>query len=351
MLSLVSVLAVGSSISGSEDDGAAIIKGTDGFQPLVNETSPRLLWLLKYVDIDIDYARWLGWLFTPIIITFVLPAIILILLYLSALFLHIYKWHRHRIREAYEHDFWEGARKTLAALWDAQGWLWHGYEVVGLENIPETGGALIVFYHGAIPIDFYYLMSKYILLKGRLIRCVGDRFLFKIPGWSLMMEAFKVIPGTVHSCASILKEGNILAIAPGGVFEAQFGNERYQLLWKSRVGFAKVALEAKVPVIPMFTLNIREGFRSVSWGAKFWRWLYSKTHFPLVPIYGFFPVKMKTFIGKPIPYDANNTPEMLSQQAAHAIETLIREHQRIPGSIVRALIARFYKTTLNSKVN
>lgn len=41
------------------------------------------------------------------------------------------------------------------------------------------------------------------------------------------MEAFKVIPGTVQSCANILKEGHVLAIAPGGVYEAQFGNSNY----------------------------------------------------------------------------------------------------------------------------
>lgn len=31
-----------------------------------------------------------------------------------------------------------------------------------------------------------------------------------------------------------------------GVYEAQFGNSNYPLLWKSRVGFARVALDAKV---------------------------------------------------------------------------------------------------------
>ncbi|ODN05145.1 Transmembrane protein [Orchesella cincta] len=324
-------------VYGGEDGGSVV----ESFQASNNVTN--YVWMLKYVDVDIDYARWLGWLFTPVLAMFILPSVILILLYLSALFLYIYKWHRHRLLDAYERDFWEGGRKSLAALWDAQGWLWHGFEVVGLDNIPEDGPALIVFYHGAIPIDFYYVLSKCILFKGRLIRCVGDRFLFQVPGWSLLMEAFKVLPGTVQSCASILKDGNVLAIAPGGVFEAQFGNSSYQLLWKNRVGFAKVALEAKVPIIPMFTQNIREAFRSFSWGMRFWRWLYAKTHLPLVPIYGFFPVKMKTYIGKPIPYDPNNTPEMLAQQAAHAIENLIKEHQRVPGSVFHALIERFYK--------
>jgi len=62
----------------------------------------------------------------------------------------------------------------------------------------------------------------------------------------------------------------------------------------------------------MFTENIREGFRALSWGRRFWHWLYSKTHLPLVPIYGFFPVKMRTHIGKPIPYDPTCSPEILA---------------------------------------
>lgn len=60
------------------------------------------------------------------------------------------------------------------------------------------------------------------------------------------MEAFGVIPGTVQSCAALLRKGNLLAIAPGGVYEAQLGDNDYQLLWKERLGYAKVAIEAKV---------------------------------------------------------------------------------------------------------
>jgi hypothetical protein len=56
----------------------------------------------------------------------------------------------------------------------------------------------------------------------------------------------KVIPGTVQICSNILKENNLLAISPGGVYEAQFGNSYYTLMWRKRLGFAKVALDAKV---------------------------------------------------------------------------------------------------------
>jgi len=57
-----------------------------------------------------------------------------------------------------------------------------GYEVEGLENIPTTGPVLIVFYHAALPIDFYYLFSKIWLYRNRRVRVVADKFVFKIPG-------------------------------------------------------------------------------------------------------------------------------------------------------------------------
>lgn len=114
-----------------------------------------------------------------------------------------------------------------------------------MEHIPVDGPALIVYYHGAIPIDMYYLVARICMVRDRLIHTVGDRFLFKLPGYSIIAEAMKVIPGTVPICAGILKEGNLLAISPGGVFEAQFGDNNYELLWRNRLGFAKVAIEAK----------------------------------------------------------------------------------------------------------
>ena len=39
--------------------------------------------------------------------------------------------------------------------------------VPGRDNIPESGPALILYYHGAIPIDYYYLVADTLLHKGR----------------------------------------------------------------------------------------------------------------------------------------------------------------------------------------
>lgn len=210
-----------------------------------------------------------------------------------------------------DRKFWEVGRKIVAAIWDAHARIYHGYEVVGMENVPHDGPALIVYYHGAIPIDMYYLNSRMLLQQNRLIFTIGDRFLFKLPGWGTISEAFNISPGTVQSCVNILNEGNLLAISPGGVYEAQFGDNYYELLWRNRVGFAKVALEAKAPIIPCFTQNLREGFRQVGIFRRFFMKLYNTVRIPVYPIYGGFPVKFRTHLGKPIEYDASLTPEQL----------------------------------------
>ncbi|XP_076646267.1 DGAT1/2-independent enzyme synthesizing storage lipids [Halictus rubicundus] len=290
--------------------------------------------------IDVDFTLWLSWLLMPLLITFLLPLVIVILLYLTALILYVYKLHRGRLRNACGTDWRNAARNVVAVVWDAHGWIWYGYEVVGLENIPKDEPVLFVYYHGAIPIDLYYFIAKVLLLNSRLIHSVADRFLFKCPGWSIISDVLKVIPGTIQTCSNILKEGNMLAISPGGVYEAQFGDSYYELMWKKRVGFAKVALDAKVCIIPFFTRNVREAFRSASWGRRMWLRIYAATRFPFVPIYGGFPVKLTTYVGKPIPYDSSLTPDELQSKVADALNDLIKEHQRIPGSISLALLER-----------
>ena len=76
--------------------------------------------------IDIYYLQWLAWVIYPLIVTFVLPTLILIGVYVSGIFCHLYRL-RHLLREVFHTgDFWDGARKFLAALWDAQGKIWHG---------------------------------------------------------------------------------------------------------------------------------------------------------------------------------------------------------------------------------
>ena len=76
-------------------------------------------------------------------------------------------------------------KKSIAAVWDAHATIYHGYEICGLENLPKDSNGLLIYYHGAIPIDMYYFVARIYLKYDRLIYTVGDRFLFKLPGWEV----------------------------------------------------------------------------------------------------------------------------------------------------------------------
>ncbi|XP_072898344.1 DGAT1/2-independent enzyme synthesizing storage lipids isoform X4 [Hemitrygon akajei] len=239
---------------------------------------------LEILEGSLNYLDYLLWVFTPLIIVFILPLFIILFLYLSILFLHVYK-RKRELKEAYSNNVWDGARKTLATLWDGHATIWHGFK--------------------------------------------------------LLLEVFSVMHGPQEECVKALKNGHLLAISPGGVREALFSDETYRIFWRRRKGFAQVAIDAQVPIIPMFTRNIREGFR-IFGCFGICKWLYEKFKWPFVPIYGGFPVKFCTYLGDPIPYDPNITAAELADKAKQAVQNLIDKHQIIPGNILRALLERVH---------
>lgn len=43
-------------------------------------------------------------------------------------------YYRERLINAYENNFWDGALKTVSALWDAHGWIWHGNLLLDIKH-------------------------------------------------------------------------------------------------------------------------------------------------------------------------------------------------------------------------
>lgn len=58
-----------------------------------------------------------------------------------------------------------------------------GYEIVGIEKIPETGPAIFVLYHPEGPLDAAFFMSKIFLERNRKILAIVERMNFKMPGF------------------------------------------------------------------------------------------------------------------------------------------------------------------------
>ncbi|KAG6940534.1 transmembrane protein 68-like [Chelydra serpentina] len=297
--------------------------------------------LEQWTGVEYHYLYYIGFILWVLIILLFAPVLIFISVscFLNLL-LHIYK-RKNGLDENFSSKSWDNERFMLASILSICGKLLHGYELHGMEKIPE-GPGLIVYYHGAAPVDYCWFINTLYIQTGRLCYSVVDRLFAKLPGLQLFLNLLPAAHSGRDESVEILKKGNLLGVAPGGGREGYFSDENYNLLWGNRKGFAQVAIDAKVPIIPLFTQNIQEGYRTLGKIGIF-RWLYESSRLPLVPVYGMFPVKLRTYVGDPIPYDPNITATELVEKTKIAIETLRDRHQKLPGSILRALLERFDK--------
>uniref|UniRef100_A0A8C4WVW5 Phospholipid/glycerol acyltransferase domain-containing protein n=1 Tax=Eptatretus burgeri TaxID=7764 RepID=A0A8C4WVW5_EPTBU len=247
-----------------------------------------------------------------LLLPFMCPIFFLSMEYLSVLFLYVQRY-RGLISNNFSYASAEASRKILAKYWCLWSQIWH---------------------------DYFYFLGRLMLQKERSCRTVADFTVFKIPGLGPLLSAFGVIPGPQSTCVQILESGHLLGISPGGVREAVLSDSNYTVVWRSRTGFAQVALTAGVPIIPMFTKNLQESCYIVNF-FRFVNWFYERTGIIFPLIYGFFPVKLCTYIGKPIPHDPSLTASKLAAKTKQAMESLINEHQTLPGNLLVALAERF----------
>ena len=75
-----------------------------------------------------------------------------------------------------EEETLEAALTLCAKIWRAYCQLYHGQEFTGLENIPSSGPAMVVYYHGTMPIDYCGLLAEIWLKKNRVCGSVIDRY-------------------------------------------------------------------------------------------------------------------------------------------------------------------------------
>jgi len=251
-------------------------------------------------------------------------------------------------------DYMEVYRRIVTALWAGHGSVWYNYEVKGMENIPEKGqGALLVYYHGAIPLDLYYLLANLYLAKGQTCKSIVDNFVLKVPGLEKFFAYWGSFPGPREVVVKFLKEGEIVSVAPGGLREALF-SDKYNLVWGERCGFAKAAIEANVPILPMFTENCRQAFNYFGQTNSYVKKFYERFRLPCIPLYGGLPVKMTTYIGQPITWKTGQTALELANETKRALQTMIRQYQDPKPSILKGLFQRFvskkYNTDENSEI-
>ncbi|MEV0432949.1 lysophospholipid acyltransferase family protein [Nocardia sp. NPDC050413] len=138
---------------------------------------------------------------------------------------------------------------------------WASPRFYGLENIPAEGPVLIVANHNLLGgIDAPLLMPAILRERGRLVRGLAEHVLM-VPGVREILHRFGAVRGTRSNCLALLERGEAVVVFPGGGREAiRRKGEKYVLKWEGRTGFARMAIQAGVPIVPLAMIGIDDAF-------------------------------------------------------------------------------------------
>ncbi len=206
------------------------------------------------------------------------------------------------------------------------------YEVVGLENIPAKGRAVVVSNHGILPVDGLLLNYAIKAALGRWARGLTDRRIFRIPVLRQFFMDLGIVLANPATGRALLEREEIVFIMPGGATEAfKPSSDRYQLMWKRRKGFVQLAMQTGAPIIPTVCIGIDDTYHVFFEGYQLSERLFGKgTFLPVTLPVGLgplpMPVKLTQYVGRPLhfrykPADADD-PKKVSRLHRRVTESM-----------------------------
>jgi 1-acyl-sn-glycerol-3-phosphate acyltransferase len=132
-------------------------------------------------------------------------------------------------------------------------------KVFGIENVPKKR-ALLVGNHNTLGMIDAPLLVAELWERGRMVRGLGDHAHFKVPGWRDALTKTGVVEGTREVTSELMRRGELVMVFPGGAREVnKRKNERYKLVWKNRLGFARLAIQHQYPIVPFASVGAEHG--------------------------------------------------------------------------------------------
>lgn len=149
-------------------------------------------------------------------------------------------------------------------------------EVRGWENLPDGEPVLIVGNHsgGLMTFDPLHLMYKWISERGYSapLYALAYDLLFAVPGLGLLLRRIGCLPASQRNAHRVLERGASLIVFPGGDQEVfRPWRDRNKLDFNGRTGFIKLAISARVRVVPMTIHGAHESTIVLTRGRSFAR--------------------------------------------------------------------------------
>jgi 1-acyl-sn-glycerol-3-phosphate acyltransferase len=150
--------------------------------------------------------------------------------------------------------------------WHLLNGLYYDYfrvEVEGIEHVPMAGGAVLTANHGGAAIPYDGAMLALSVLneapEPRRVRVIGTEIFNMLPIVSHMYRKMGAAYATRDDARELLKRGHLVGVFPEG--ERGFMKpvwEAYRVGRLGRGGFAEVAAEAQVPIVPVAIIGSEE---------------------------------------------------------------------------------------------
>lgn len=130
------------------------------------------------------------------------------------------------------------------------------------EELTNKKPALYVGNHTIYGLIDAPLMWDYLRQQHQInLRALGDKIHFKLPVWRKILASNGVVEGSPENCKALMQKGESILVFPGGAREVfKHKDEAYQLIWKNRTGFARMAIEHGYDIIPFAALGGDECF-------------------------------------------------------------------------------------------
>ena len=218
---------------------------------------------------------------------------------------------------------------------------WFRTEVQGVENVPASGGALLVSNHsGALPPDAAMIARaiKEEHPHGRPLNITVEHFFKGYPGFSMLIPKIGCVAAHPANVQRLLYDEQqlVLVFPEGRKGTEKLYKDRYKLRRFGRGGFVEAAMRARAPIVPVCVIGAEESapiFAQVNVLQR----LTGLIYFPITPTFpwfgplgmlGYLPAKFKIRFLEPIHFDEDGMWEdkALVQTVAHEIRARIQEN-------------------------
>jgi hypothetical protein len=137
---------------------------------------------------------------------------------------------------------------------------------IGTEHVPRSGPVLLAGNHTVYGLVDIPMLGLEIYEKtGRAVRGLADHNHFAVPVWRDLLRRIGAVRGTRELCGRLFEAGEAVLVFPGGGREVmKHKNERYRLIWKERIGFARLAIRYGVPIVPFASVGVEDMFEIVA---------------------------------------------------------------------------------------